>query len=399
MPLHITWATKTLMRTGINSKAPQGLSERSAKSGWLGRPGGVTLAWRAHGPAAPEPGQTWLVIHGGPGSGANAGMLAPFDLTRQRVVLFDQRGAGQSRPRGQRAGNQTAALVRDIEALRQHLGIARWSVLAGSWGATLALHYAAAAPQAIAAMVLRGGFRASLPEVFGLFAPAKRTGPALPGRPDRRVPGWGAGPVRVSNWPGFLFRLGQLFRSGTRSPTVRQWLLHWSVLEHRAAMRGMQRAVRHLGPNREATTADGRAIRRQWSTARRGWRRLSAQADAGAPVRPSTWQAWHQKFSVQAHYLAHRCFSRPTALDAGLRALGTGGQALALVHGRYDCICPPANSERWYRRAQAQQHPAVQIWRVHAGHLGSEPAMLQALRAAVTAPDPRARAPRREDRP
>lgn len=75
------------------------------------------------------------------------------------MVLFDQRGCGRSRPLADSAAadlstNTTAHLVRDIEALRRHLGIDRWLVSGGSWGVALALAYAQAHPERVTALVL-----------------------------------------------------------------------------------------------------------------------------------------------------------------------------------------------------------------------------------------------------
>src|SRR5438552_2433667 len=78
-----------------------------------------------------------VVLHGGPGSGCSTGMLDWFDLSRQRVVLFDQRGAGRSLPAALLAHNRTSDLLLDIERLREYLRIERWLVVGGSWGAAL----------------------------------------------------------------------------------------------------------------------------------------------------------------------------------------------------------------------------------------------------------------------
>ena len=80
-----------------------------------------------------------VVLHGGPGSGSQAGILRLFDLSRLRVVLVDQRGAGASGPRGGTRHNTTARLIADLEAVREQLGIARWGVVGGSWSAALPL--------------------------------------------------------------------------------------------------------------------------------------------------------------------------------------------------------------------------------------------------------------------
>ena len=103
-------------------------------------------------------GRPALFVHGGPGAGAGKDSRRFFDPKRYRIVLFDQRGCGRSRPAASLVDNTTPHLVADIEQLRQHLGIERWLVFGGSWGSTLALAYAQAHPGRVAAMVLRGIF-------------------------------------------------------------------------------------------------------------------------------------------------------------------------------------------------------------------------------------------------
>ena len=99
-----------------------------------------------------------VYIHGGPGSGSTVAARRFFDPKAYRIVLFDQRGCGRSHPllmqRSQLAFNTTARLVDDIEGLRCHISVERWVVLGVSWGTTLALAYAQAHPERVAAMVL-----------------------------------------------------------------------------------------------------------------------------------------------------------------------------------------------------------------------------------------------------
>ncbi len=99
-----------------------------------------------------------LFLHGGPGAGAGAVHRRFFDPHYWRVIIFDQRGAGRSRPLGSLAQNTTPDLVADIETLRRHLGIERWLLFGGSWGSTLALAYAQAHPERVRGLVLRGVF-------------------------------------------------------------------------------------------------------------------------------------------------------------------------------------------------------------------------------------------------
>lgn len=99
-----------------------------------------------------------LVVHGGPGGGCSEDSRRFFDPNIYRIILFDQRGAGRSTPHAELAGNNTQALVRDIETIRQFLKIDRWILFGGSWGSTLSLVYAQTHPQAVSGLILRGIF-------------------------------------------------------------------------------------------------------------------------------------------------------------------------------------------------------------------------------------------------
>lgn len=103
-------------------------------------------------------GKPALFLHGGPGAGCNVRARRFFDPDAYRIVLFDQRGCGRSRPHASLEDNTTWHLVADIERLREHLGIERWLVFGGSWGSTLALAYAQKHPERVSEIVLRGIF-------------------------------------------------------------------------------------------------------------------------------------------------------------------------------------------------------------------------------------------------
>ncbi|MEM6665889.1 MAG: prolyl aminopeptidase [Pseudomonadota bacterium] len=103
-------------------------------------------------------GKPVVVLHGGPGSGSNPMLRRLHDPQRYRIILFDQRGCGRSRPYAALENNTTDHLVADIDNLRNVLGITRWQVLGGSWGSTLALAYAVAHPDRVSELVLRGIF-------------------------------------------------------------------------------------------------------------------------------------------------------------------------------------------------------------------------------------------------
>ena len=110
-------------------------------------------------------GHAVVVLHGGPGGGCSPAMRRYFDARAYRVVLFDQRGCGRSQPHASVEANTTWHLVADIERIRTDLGIDRWTVFGGSWGATLALIYAQTHPDAVARLILRGVFLATEAEL------------------------------------------------------------------------------------------------------------------------------------------------------------------------------------------------------------------------------------------
>jgi proline iminopeptidase len=125
--------------------------------GFLDVGDGNRVHWVEHG----EGDKDAVVLHGGPGGGLHHVFLESFDLSRYRVVMFDQRNCGHSTPPASDPGtdlsaNTTRNLVSDIEKLREDRGIERWLVLGGSWGSTLALAYAEAYPERVTEIVLFG---------------------------------------------------------------------------------------------------------------------------------------------------------------------------------------------------------------------------------------------------
>ncbi|SCZ61082.1 prolyl aminopeptidase [Thiohalomonas denitrificans] len=110
-----------------------------------------------------------VVLHGGPGMGCDDYQCRFFDPDRYHIILFDQRGAGRSKPHAALENNNTQALVNDIEAVREHLGIEQWLVFGGSWGSTLGLVYAETHPQRVLGMVLRGIFLCRPQEIHWFY--------------------------------------------------------------------------------------------------------------------------------------------------------------------------------------------------------------------------------------
>jgi pimeloyl-ACP methyl ester carboxylesterase len=106
-----------------------------------------------------------VFLHGGPGGGISPDHRRLFDPARYDVLLFDQRGCGQSTPHASLEANTTWHLVDDIERLRERIGVERWLVFGGSWGSTLALAYAQSHPQRVSELVLRGVYTVSQAEL------------------------------------------------------------------------------------------------------------------------------------------------------------------------------------------------------------------------------------------
>lgn len=127
-----------------------------ASSGVVDVGEGHQVYWESHGDGDGAP---VVFLHGGPGAGCSPGHLDLFDLDRYRVIFFDQRGCGRSRPLASEpdadlSANTTHHLIRDIELLRELMGIEQWTVLGLSWGSTLGLAYAETHPDRVTAVVL-----------------------------------------------------------------------------------------------------------------------------------------------------------------------------------------------------------------------------------------------------
>jgi proline iminopeptidase len=140
-----------------------------------------TLYWEECGNPTGVP---VVFLHGGPGAGATPTHRRFFDPHAYRIIIFDQRGAGRSRPLGEMRNNTTDLLIQDIENLRRARGIDRWHVFGGSWGSTLAIAYGEAHPEQCLGLILRGiclmqkrevdwffyGIRNIFPEAWQKFA-------------------------------------------------------------------------------------------------------------------------------------------------------------------------------------------------------------------------------------
>ena len=272
-----------------------------------------------------------VVLHGGPGSGTQPSVLEWFDLTRQRVVLFDQRGAGQSQPHGDIINNNSAKLVADIDMIRERLGIERWMVVGGSWGATLALLYAAQHARCIRAMVLRGSFLASQRELHWFFQSLRAM---VPHAWEQLTLGW-----HDEQKLQVLATLGKQLLHGSEQE-AEDAATRWGAYEE-AIMQAMSgKLMLPTAPSKASTRAIG-------------------------------------KYRLQAHYLLNACFMQEADVLAAAQALAK--TPTVIVHGSHDLVCPPENAARL---AKLMPHARLH-WVPRGGHTPADPLVAAALREAV----------------
>ena len=226
-----------------------------------------------------------LLLHGGPGSGGSPLLARFLDPARYRAIAVDQRGAGLSRPAGETGHNTTAHLLADLHRLRGHLGIDRWLVVGGSWGATLALAHALDAPQAVAGLLLRNPFLARDADVDGFFAAAAAVRPRRWARWRRRATQ--AGLPLLDLLAAWI---------DDDSPSRRRAAVRiWWLAEQDAVGRGPRRRPARPGAARRAAAAlphpgalPAPPLLARRAAAARSRRRPAARADAAAagPPRP-----------------------------------------------------------------------------------------------------------------
>ncbi|HBB84813.1 MAG TPA: prolyl aminopeptidase [Sulfitobacter sp.] len=260
-----------------------------------------------------------VVLHGGPGGGCSPAMRRYFDPKVYRVVLFDQRGCGRSTPHASVTDNTTWHLVADIELIRSTLGIDKWMVFGGSWGATLALIYAQAHPEAVRHLILRGVFLMTQAELDWFY-------------------GGGAGRF----WPELWARFVNLIPEDERDDLIAAY--------HRRLFSGDLRVEQDYG--------------RAWAA----WENAlaSVQSDGVSHGGPP---AYARAFSrLENHYFTNNGF-----LEFDGQILEHMGRIAhipgVIVQGRYDMICPPSGA---YALAERWPNADLRMIR-NAGHALSEP--------------------------
>ncbi len=266
-----------------------------------------------------------VVLHGGPGGGCSPGMRRFFNPRRYRTVLFDQRGCGRSTPQASVENNTTWDLVADIERIREAMGIEKWIVFGGSWGATLALIYAQTHPDRVSALVLRGVFTMTERELKWFY-------------------GGGAGAFWPEQWTAFA----NMIPKAERDDLITAY--------HKRLF------------------SDDEAEQTRFARAWAGWESalavLESSGHRGAPS-----GGYARAFArLENHYF----------INAGF--LEEDGQIYRdmpkiehipgyIVQGRYDMICPPATAVKLHRLWPGSDLRIV----THAGHALSEPGITAEL--------------------
>jgi proline iminopeptidase len=273
-----------------------------------------------------------VYLHGGPGSGCQPDHRRLFDPERFHAVLFDQRGAGRSRPKGRRDANTLPHLIADMEMIREKFGIPRWMIVGGSWGATLALAYAQAHPDRVTGIVLRATFLGTRSELEGAFLD-----------------------VLPRFYPDLSEDfLGVLPREDRAQPLDAYWR---RILDPDPAVHGPAARAWH----------DTERILSEHTSERV---RLDLASLTSTRALPST------PF-MEAHYFQNDCFMTPDQLvaEAGKLTAIPG----IIVQGRYDLLCPPATAH-----ALGAAWPEAEVRVVAgAGHSLYDPGIRNAVMKAI----------------
>jgi proline iminopeptidase len=266
-----------------------------------------------------------VFVHGGPGAGSSGAHRRYFDPHHYRIILFDQRGAGRSKPLGEGRDNSTPHLVRDMEALRLHLGIDRWVLFGGSWGSTLALAYGAAYPEHCAGFILRGIFLARQTEIDWFLTGMNRIFPEAHRRFVKFLPEAERGDI-LGHYHARLVDPDP----DVHMPAARSWCAY-------------EGACSTLLPSAETVSA------------------FQQERMALGLAR------------IEAHYFRHGMFIDTDALLEGVDNLRH--LPCTIVQGRYDIVCPIMTADELARRWPEAEYVVVP----DAGHSAMEPGVRKAL--------------------
>jgi proline iminopeptidase len=323
-----------------------------------------TLYWEEYGNPDGEP---VLFLHGGPGGTCSPVLSRFFDPARYRVILFDQRGCGQSRPTVACDGpevalrkNTTDDLVADINRLRQALDITgKMHLFGGSWGSTLALVYAIRHPDAVASLILRGIFLGERDDLLYMYQGNAET--------------WADHPYALT-------------RPGSYVAYPDEWKAFVEIIPpgDRADMMAAYKAIFDRRASGEAERAAQQAAALAWSV----WEGVISYmvpptADPGKNAEADFALSFAQ---IEAHYFANDLFIEPGYILAHVSRLA--GIAVHIVHGRFDQVTPLAQASALVAALEAAGSPVRTFVKTNAGHSALEAQTVMALTAVMDGLDP-----------
>ena len=272
-----------------------------------------------------------VFVHGGPGSGCEFNSRCFFNPEKYRIILFDQRGAGRSTPNTELTNNTTDHLVSDMNKIREHLGIDKWIVFGGGWGATLSLAYAQKHPETVLGLILRGVFLGRQQDIdwfseegASLFFPDHWEDFVSPLLDKAKTEG-SEKPSNCEAYYELMMQDNELARmSGAKA---------WSTWEaHVSTLHPDLRLIKHFSDG-------GRA---------------------------------HARCLIATYYFRNQCFLESDQLLKNASVLENTG---IIVHARFDCVSPLNNAHQLHNA-----WPTSQLYIVReAGHSAREPAMIDAL--------------------
>jgi len=266
-----------------------------------------------------------LVVHGGPGGGCSPSMRRFFDPDAYRIILFDQRGCGRSRPHASVEANTTWHLVADMQAIHAELGLEKVILFGGSWGATLALIYAISHPEAVSRLVLRGVFTMTQAELDWFY-------------------GGGAGRFFPDLWGRFV--------SGIPADEHDNLIAAY----HRRLFSG--------------DMAEEMRLARLWTN----WENALASIQTSGAVGSGPSDYARAFARLESHYFINKCFLEHDGWIMANRHRIEGIDA-DIVQGRYDMICPPQSA---WQLADGWKKARLRMVAM-SGHALSEPAITAEL--------------------
>ena len=272
-----------------------------------------------------------VFLHGGPGVGCDPDHRRYFDPTLYRIVLFDQRGCGQSTPHAELEANTTQALMADMEAIRLHLKIEKWVIFGGSWGSTLALVYAETHPEYVISLILRGIFLCRKKDLDWFYQEG------------------GASRLFPDYWSLFVEHL-----SKTEQVEI------------------LQNYYQRLTGQDELARMAAAKMWAQWEASC-----ATLQPNAQTVNRLMHPHVAMSMARIETHYFMHDAFLEPNQILKNVHRLSNIPGII--IHGRYDVICP---LEGAYTLHKAWPASELQIIR-DAGHAACEPGIVNALITAT----------------